>query len=209
MTSEADRTETAPAAAAVETEPPKPGARDLLLSQLIEWFGVNGVGDTSLRSLATAVGTSHRMLNYHFGSREGLLAAVVEVTRQRQQRLLDELVGDQEPYAAGWRFWSQLADGVDGFAPLFFELSAAAMQGRSWAGPVRDWTIDWVERTTAFFVAAGQSPERSRLLGQAAMAITRGALFDLALTGDRVSVDAVMADFLGSALQASHGSAGG
>ena len=53
--------------------------RERLLDAAIEHFGRHGIGDTSLRGIAEAVGTSHRMLIYHFGSREGLLA---EVTRE-------------------------------------------------------------------------------------------------------------------------------
>ena len=51
-------------------------AKDLLLDQVVDHFVAEGMGDLSLRKIAAAIGTSHRMLLYHFGSREGLLAAV-------------------------------------------------------------------------------------------------------------------------------------
>ena len=60
-------------------------ARDALLARCVTWFADHGVGDTSLRTLADGVGTSHRMLIYHFGSREGLLAAVVEAVEQGER----------------------------------------------------------------------------------------------------------------------------
>ncbi|MDT7648160.1 MAG: hypothetical protein QOC75_5160, partial [Pseudonocardiales bacterium] len=41
------------------------------------YFGTRGISDLSLRQLADALGTSHRMLIYHFGSKEGLLTEVV------------------------------------------------------------------------------------------------------------------------------------
>jgi AcrR family transcriptional regulator len=44
-----------------------------------------GIADLSLRQLAAAIGTSHRMLLYHFGSREGLLAAVTRAVEEQQQ----------------------------------------------------------------------------------------------------------------------------
>ena len=52
--------------------------RERLLEAAVDHFGRHGIGDTSLRGIAEALGTSHRMLIYHFGSREGLLS---EVTR--------------------------------------------------------------------------------------------------------------------------------
>ena len=54
----------------------------------------HGVGDTSLRTLAAGVGTSHRMLLYHFRLSRGLLAAVVEsveLTERSSSRLLAQV----------------------------------------------------------------------------------------------------------------------
>ena len=66
-------------------------ARDALLGRIIEHVAVNGLADTSLRELADEVGTSHRMLNYHFGGRDGLVAAIVEATESGQRRALADL----------------------------------------------------------------------------------------------------------------------
>lgn len=54
------------------------GARDILLDKAVAHFAAQGVRDTSLRGLAPHIGTSQRMLSYHFGSREGLLVAVID-----------------------------------------------------------------------------------------------------------------------------------
>ena len=55
-----------------------------LLEALIEEFATGGIGDRSLREVAAAVGTSHRMLLHHFGSRDDLLVAIVEEVERRQ-----------------------------------------------------------------------------------------------------------------------------
>jgi len=47
--------------------------RDRLLAAAVDQAIRGGIADLSLRELAAAIGTSHRMLLYHFGSREGLL----------------------------------------------------------------------------------------------------------------------------------------
>ncbi|WP_131810861.1 TetR/AcrR family transcriptional regulator, partial [Mycobacterium intracellulare] len=52
--------------------------RRQLLDALVTEFATGGIGDRSLRAVADAVGTSHRMLLHHFGSREGMLVAIVE-----------------------------------------------------------------------------------------------------------------------------------
>jgi AcrR family transcriptional regulator len=83
------------------------------------------------------------MLLYHFGSREGLLAAVVETVEQGERDLLARLLLDEDdPYAAGLRFWEHVADSATTFAPLYFELAGHAMQGRPWAAGLRDWLTD-------------------------------------------------------------------
>ena len=51
-------------------------ARERLLAAAVDQAMRGGIADLSLRELAAAIGTSHRMLLYHFGSREGLLVAV-------------------------------------------------------------------------------------------------------------------------------------
>jgi AcrR family transcriptional regulator len=46
-------------------------ARERLLAGRSRTSSEHGVGEISLRAMAAALGTSHRMLIYHFGSREG------------------------------------------------------------------------------------------------------------------------------------------
>ncbi len=59
--------------------------RERLLDAVIEHITAEGLGDQSLRRIAEAVGSSHRMLLYHFGSRDGLLLAVAREVEARTQ----------------------------------------------------------------------------------------------------------------------------
>ena len=54
-----------------------PSAKDALLERVLAYAAAEGMADKSLREIAAGVGTSHRMLLYHFGSREGVLVAIV------------------------------------------------------------------------------------------------------------------------------------
>jgi AcrR family transcriptional regulator len=138
-------------------------ARDELLARCITWFAEHGVGDTSLRTLAATVGSSHRMLLYHFGSREGLLAAVVESVEQGERDLLQRLLHDvDDPYAAGLAFWDHVADAAGTFAPLYFELSGHAMQGQPWAAGLRTWlTSGWTEALTDLWIRLGRPADEA------------------------------------------------
>ena len=51
------------------------------MDQVVDHFVADGLGDLSLRKIAGAIGTSHRMLLYHFGSKNGLLLEVVRRSR--------------------------------------------------------------------------------------------------------------------------------
>ncbi len=171
--------------------------KDQLLARAVTWFAANGIGDTSLRTLATALGTSHRMLIYHFGSREGLLAAVVEaVERGEQQTARELLASHDDPYAAGAAFWARVADTAQTFAPLFFELSAAAMHDRPYAGALREWlTVGWLDVIADGFRRSGFADPLAGELARLSVATARGLLLELAVTGDRPAVDAAMDRF--------------
>lgn len=171
-------------------------AREELLDRVVEWFTERGVGDTSLRAVAAGVGTSHRMLNYHFGSREGLLGAVVESVERGERSVLEAVLSQvEEPYAAGLAFWDHVADAAQTFAPLFFELAGQAMQGKAWAAPLRGWlTVGWIEALSDLYVRAGCVPGEAEREARIALAVARGLLFELALTGDRTAADLAMRD---------------
>lgn len=184
-------------------------AREALLERVVAWFAANGVGDTSMRTVAQGVGTSHRMLNYHFGSRDGLLEAVVTATWGRQNLVLAELLeSSPDPYAAAYAFWDRIAGEAALVAPLFFEVAAAAMQGKPWAVPLRQWVEQWREVLTALFVRAGHEPVEAALQAQMALAMARGLLFELAITGaeGRAAADAAIRTFLESTRTSGSGS---
>ena len=102
--------------------------RRQLLDALIEEFAAGGIGDRSLREVATAVGTSHRMLLHHFGSREDLLVAIVEQVERRQMGLLPELpTTPAESFAAMWADLRRPE--LRQLERLFFECYARAAQG--------------------------------------------------------------------------------
>ena len=123
-------------------------ARERLLAAAVGRALDTGIADLSLRQLAAAMGTSHRMLLYHFGSREGLLAAVTQAVEDQQRAAL--LQGGIRLQDAR-QSWERLSDPkLWPQERLFFELYAHAPRGRpgtegfldgiveSWTAPVAD-----------------------------------------------------------------------
>ena len=164
---------------------PPSSARDELLARVIEHVAVHGISDVSLRELATAVGTSHRMLLYHFGSREGLVAAIVEQVEAGQRAALVELAGaHRTPRAMVEAQWAQLSDpALRPFVTLFFELVALALHGRPGTeGFLAGLTDPWVELAgrIARELGVDDDPDHHRL----GIAVTRGLLLEAVATGD-------------------------
>ena len=109
-----------------------PSARDALLDKAMVHVAAHGLSDLSLRELATAIGTSHRMLLYHFGSREGLVAAIVAAMESQQRDALAALADSaSSPRDLIESQWAQLTDpALRPFVALFFEVLALAVHRR-------------------------------------------------------------------------------
>ncbi|TCC34671.1 TetR/AcrR family transcriptional regulator [Kribbella sindirgiensis] len=164
-------------------------SRTSLLGDAIEHFAKNGIGDASLRSIATSIGTSHRMLIYHFGSREGLLAEVVRTVEQQQRDLLAAL-SDLPVEEQAEEFWRRVTEAALVYGPLFFELSAHAMQDLPHTESLKADLINvWLPPLIELCVRAGLPPEEAPAYARLGLAASRGLLFDLLLTGDRAGVD--------------------
>jgi AcrR family transcriptional regulator len=176
------------------------GSRERLLAAAMDHVAANGVGNISLRGLAAALGTSHRMLIYHFGSRDGLLIEVIRAVEDQQRAALAQLLLDTEASDADTmrQMWQRLADpALWPNERLFFEVYVQALQGSPHALPLLDGIVDqWVEPLTRIAVAEGRPEAQARAEARLGLAVTRGLLLDLLATGDREAVDAAMERYI-------------
>ena len=164
-------------------------SRASLLGEAVEHFAKNGIGDASLRSIATSIGTSHRMLIYHFGSREGLLAEVIRTVEQQQRDLLATL-SDLPIAEQAEEFWRRVTEATLIYGPLFFELSAHAMQDLPHTESLKADLINvWLPPLIELCIRAGLPADEAPAYARLGLAASRGLLFDLLLTGDRAGVD--------------------
>ena len=167
-----------------------------LLDRVITYLAGAGVGDRSLRQIAAGAGTSHRMLIYHFGTRDGLLVEVVRAMEERQRAALASL-RSRTPREMALEFWRRLADpALAPYERLFFELYGAALGGQESVAPLLkgdgsggDIVTSWLADESMF---AGLPLPQARM----ALAFSRGALLDLLATGDREGVDAAVRAFV-------------
>jgi AcrR family transcriptional regulator len=184
------------------TSPQEPGpgqpesARDRLLANAVGIAMQEGIADLSLRELAAAIGTSHRMLLYHFGSREGLLAAVTVAVEEAERANLREA----GPISAddSRRLWARYCDpALWPQERLFFELYVHALRGRPGTeGFLEHVVTGWLEPLTTAICESGFDPRIAPAAARLSMAVTRGLLLDLLATHDTGGVTEAFELFL-------------
>ncbi len=178
--------------------------RGRLLAATFDYVVDHGVGDLSLRRLAAAIGSSHRMLIYHFGSKDGLLVELVGAVEARQRQVMAELGGELEgeladPTDLVRRMWAGLADpALWPLERLFFELYGRALQGDPAVAPFLDGIVEsWLEPATELGRRMGLRRAEARDQARLGLAVIRGLLLDLLATGDRAGVDRALDRYLG------------
>src|SRR3954451_19659362 len=86
--------------------------RPELLEQAADYVLAHGLSGLSIRPLAAALGLSHRTLLYHFGSKDELVVAVLDVIRARDQGRIRETLRRADPstaadlFRAAWAHFS-------------------------------------------------------------------------------------------------------
>lgn len=171
-------------------------ARERLLEAAIDYVVGHGLTDLSLRRLAAELGTSHRMLIHHFGSREGLWVAIVQEVERRQLATIGDIVPDPAAsFADAMRaWWRHISDpSLWPNERLFFEVYGQALQGRAGTTGLLDGIVDsWLGPATEMGEAMGLSHETAEASARLGIAVTRGLLLDLLATGNREGVDAAL-----------------
>lgn len=179
-----------------ERMPPK----QALLTKTMAYVSEHGVADLTLRKLAEELGTSHRMLVYHFGSKEGLFTEVVREVERRERAALDPLhayadlpIGEQ--IRRSWRRFSDPKFGQQ--ERLFFEVYGQALVGRNHATKLLEDVVEaWLTPFERIATKQGRARRAARAEGRLMVAVIRGLLLDLLATGDRSGVDDAMEVFI-------------
>jgi AcrR family transcriptional regulator len=166
--------------------------RDELLERAYRYALEHGVVDLSLRPLAAAVGSSPRVLLFLFGSKAGLIQALLARARRDELELLDRARAtggaDRDLAGTAAELWAWLAaEEHRGLLKLWVEGYARSLidpDGRPWMGFARATVDDWLALLGEL---TGDAAECTLIL-----AVLRGAMLDLLATGDLERVSAAV-----------------
>jgi AcrR family transcriptional regulator len=165
----------------MSADPQVPSARrEELLELAYAYVLRSGMAAMSLRPLAEAVGSSPRVLLYLFGSKDGLVRALLGRSRTEELALLAQVRAEGGgPAEVVERLWEWLA------APQRRDLLRLWAEGYArslvepdgpWAGFAAQGVRDWIELLREVLGPDGDPT--------AVLATLRGALLDLLATGD-------------------------
>ncbi|MFN3864733.1 MAG: TetR/AcrR family transcriptional regulator [Erythrobacter sp.] len=108
-------------------------SKDSLLPRLAGHVLAHGLGQASLRPLAKAAGTSDRMLLYHFGTKEALIAELLAFLAQAYANALDGAMGGERARTRAEVIARILAHGaapqMQPFVALWWEIVAGCARG--------------------------------------------------------------------------------
>jgi AcrR family transcriptional regulator len=175
-----------------------PSARKTELLELAYGYALeHSLTELSLRPLARAIGSSPRVLLYLFGSKDGLVRALLARARTDELNLLGRMrrtgqpgtgePGTAELTAVALELWAWLAAKdhrpllalwVEGYARSLTD------PGGPWAGFARATVEDWLTVLSAAQPAAQRGSTAGRATRTLVLAVLRGALLDLLATGD-------------------------
>jgi AcrR family transcriptional regulator len=181
---------------------PRPSPRrDELLEAAYEHVLFHGLGDLTLRPLATAIGSSPRVLLYLFGDKDGLVSALLDRARRDELQALASL-GRADLASTTLAIWEWLASPDHrGLLALWVEVYARSLiaPNQATGGFARRTVEDWLAVLAATQPASVRRTARGRAERTAALAVLRGAMLDLLATGDRRRTTAAVQAFLRAA----------
>ncbi|WP_241835396.1 TetR/AcrR family transcriptional regulator [Pseudofrankia asymbiotica] len=162
----------------------------------------HGLIGLTLRPVAAAIGTSDRMLIYHFGNRDELVAAVVTRAEDRAVAAVDALPGAAGVRAGVNALWAALQrDPLHRCTDIYVQAAATGLIGQErFATIVREANERWVRALGDYLVRCGASPEAVGRIVRLVDSSLYG--FHLDLSTDRPDELAEGVDDLAAAAQA-------
>jgi len=168
-----------------------------LLDALIAYLVKHGLADLSLRPMAAEAGTSARLLIFHFGSKEQLLAEVLAEMHGRLQRSFGALLAAEPkprkvPLLRAFWDWATAGENYD-YHRLLYQLQLLAAQNPKVYGRyLKQNSLTWLELIQPVLPKAQQTPGFATLYG----AVFDGLFIELMSTGDRRRVNAALEEFI-------------
>ncbi|CAN5141842.1 TetR/AcrR family transcriptional regulator [soil metagenome] len=160
--------------------------RDQIAEAATGYVLEHGLIGLSLRPMAAWIGTSDRMLLYHFGSKDDLVAAVLQVSNDRSVLEVRALPPAADARSAVRTLWSAMCSTqLERCQRMYVEAAALGLFGQEpYASVVRDANKVWLAALADHLVTSGcprvRAPRAATLLDAA----LSGFLLDLPLDPD-------------------------
>jgi AcrR family transcriptional regulator len=157
-----------------------------LVDATLRYLLRHGLADLSLRPLAAATNTSARLLIYHFGSKEGLLAEVLDAMQSYLQASFAELAAGprkrrKEPLLKVFWRWAT-AEEQSAHLKLLYELQIlAARNPREYARYLKRNSMNWLELVKQALPPSERTPAMATLL----VAVFDGLFIEFMSTDNR------------------------
>jgi AcrR family transcriptional regulator len=163
---------------------------DELQNAIVRYLIRHGISSLSLRPLARAVGSSPRVLLYHFGSKEKMMVRLLAEIRQQQRSAFDKIkrsTFEQECRAV----WKRMrAPASEPLFRLFFEAYGLALRyPLRYREFLRTTVGDWTQIIAQDLVSRGLGRAQSRTLATILLDGLRGFMLDYCTTHDRTRID--------------------
>lgn len=171
------------------------GKRDDLAQAATDHALEHGLIGLSLRPLAAAIGTSDRMLIYHFGSKDQLVDAVLDISNERSIEVIRSRPPAASVAEAITALWDVFTSGqLQRCQRMYVEAAALGLFGREpYATSVRESNIAWLDVIASHLRASGAAETAAPRLAALVDATFNGLLLDGPLD-DAASARAVVED---------------
>lgn len=176
-----------------------------LLEAIAEYVLDNGVANLSMRRVADAVGVSHVTLRHHFGSKDELVAEIVEHLLERTLAPRGDYadVNSESPLRALWAGWTSAEGERD--IRLFIEVLGQSLFDDSYRPAVQHSIEHRLDLIAANLRRLGCPEEEARTFATLLLAVLRGLIMDLLVTGERERIDIAFEVVLDGAMKRMQG----
>lgn len=136
--------------------------REELLDQVTGHVLEHGLIGLTLRPMAHAIGTSDRMLIYHFGNRDAIVSAVMVAATERATLAVDALPAAPTVRSAVNRLWSAYrTEPLNSLLDVYCQAAASGLIGQEpYLSAARNSNEKWSGALRRLFVRSGASPKR-------------------------------------------------
>ena len=163
--------------------------RDDLTEAATDYALEHGLIGLSLRPLAAELGTSDRMLIYHFGSMDELVAAVLATSNERSMVIINAMEPSPSLRQAVLDLWATYTEHqVQRCQRMYVEAAALGLFGREpYASSIRDSNTVWIAAVAAHLERSGVATADAPRLATLIDATFNGVFLDRPLDDDATS----------------------